>query len=215
MHAEAKQLADYLGFDATAAKARADKQKDKTLVVKGLWLGMPIEDACQTINHKVGSQLLSVTTDEKSKLKTSVLSKTVTLGIHSTDINHIKILADDSGKVTSFLFSKDILDDLFESEDMPQDEFLQTFIKAYRIPELKSEMREVKMRMLGATETLGFQQVYSYRSPKGFEITFFNELRSTDNPLFARSMGWVDYNDAGSMLLKRIPTIETRESKFD
>ena len=69
----------------------------------------------------------------------------------------------------------------------------------------------------GITTTFGYQYVYSYRSNEGYEVTFFEDIHPTDggNPPGARSMGWVDYNDAGSMLLKRIPTIETRESKFD
>jgi hypothetical protein len=210
----AKELAEYLGFDATAAKARADEQKGNTLVVKGLWLGMPIEDACQTINYKIGKQLLSVTADEKSRLKTILLSETI-MGVPTS--KQVEVLADDTGKVTSFLLSKDVLNALFDSKDMPRDEFLQTFINAYSIPELKSDVRELKVEFMGATSTIGFQQVYSYRSPKGFEVTFFGEprLEHEGGAMQARMLGMADYTDAGSMLLKKIATAKARESKFD
>lgn len=211
---EAKEYVALLSWDEAAAKARAAEQKVNTLVVKGLWLGMPIEDACQTINHKVGSLLLSVTTDEKSKLKTIILSKTI-MGVPTS--KHVEVLADESGKVTSLLLSKDVLDALFDSKDMPRDEFLQTFINAYSIPELKSDMRELKAGFMGATSTIGFQQVYSYRSPKGFEVTFFGEPRLEDEggAMQARMLGMADYGEAGSMLLKKIATAKARESKFD
>ncbi len=207
-------FAQYLGFDMDGAKARAEAQKGNTLVFKSLWLGMPIEDACQVINHRVGSLLVSVGTDEKSKKKSIILSKTI-MGMPTS--KHVEILADAEGKVSSILFSKEMLDALFETTNMPQQEFMQTFINAYDVPELESETQEIKAGFMGATSTIGWQQIYRHRSPKGYELTFFGEPRLQDDgeAMQARMMGLADYGEAGTMQLKKIKTAKERESKFD
>ena len=213
----AKGIVEYLGFDIVAVKARADKQKNNTLVFKNLWLGMPIEDACQTINQKVGKRFLSVTTDKESKMKIIALIDGTNEILNR---NYIDVLADESGKVTSFFLHKEIIDALFDSKDMPQSEFIQTFINNYKIPKLEPELREVKvggMNTIGDEKVVGFQQIYYYRSPKGFEITFYEEpqIKNISDVSKARMAGFANYSDAGSILLKKIGTAKARESKFD
>ncbi len=197
-------------WDEATAKAKADAQKGKTLVFKGLYLGMPIDDACGTLNHRLNDPgAVSVTTENGQK-RIELLRKMWGISVEKD----VEILADTSGNVSSILLSKQVLDILFDSENMPQKEFLQTFINAYDIPKLESEMKEWKVQLLGmgTAETVGIQQVYTYRSPKGFELIFFGKL-------WAGSEGdasWAaDYHEAGSMLLRKIPTAKARESKFD
>ena len=200
-----------ISWDEATAKAKADAQKGKTLVFKGLYLGMPLDDACGTLNHRLNDLgVVSVTTENGQKRIGLLWTMR---GIIDKDV---EILADTSGNVSSILLSKQVLDILFDSENMPPKEFLQTFIKAYDIPKLESEMKERKVQVqlfgMEAVETVGIQQVYTYRSPKGFELIFFGEL-------WAGSEGdasWAaDYHEAGSMLLRKIPTAKARESKFD
>ena len=133
------------------------------------------------------------------------------------DKKYAEILANTSGKVTSFLFSREILDVLFETKGMSQDDFMQTFSNAYAIPLLEPDQRDLKVNALGISRTIGFQIVYSYRSPVGFELNFFDEPRIIDEELAnqARVIGMTDYNEAGSMLLRAIDTAKVVESKFN
>jgi len=200
---------------APTARAGTDEQNANSIVFKGLSLGMPIDDACQTINAKIGRKMLSVSQDEKSKLKKILSDKTT-------------ILSDQSGNVTSFQISKELLDVLFVSSEMSQDDFLQSFINAYNIPELKSKMVEITaigqlammQRLSGESTSLGFQQVYTYQSPDGFELTFFGKpsIGGESDPVMLgilQRQGTTNLEEAGSMLLKTIPTAKAREANFD
>lgn len=199
---------------APTAGAATDEQNANSIVFKGLSLGMPIDDACETLNAKIGRKMLSVSQDEKSKLK-KILS------------DEVRILADQSGNVTSFQISKELLDVLFVSKEMSQDDFLQSFINAYNIPELKSKMVEITatgqlaamQRLSGESTALGFQQVYTYQSPDGFELTFFGKasIDGESDPLMLGLLQGHTTNleKAGSMLLKTIPTLKAREANFD
>lgn len=207
--------------DTSIPNITTGNQKAAQLIFKGLFLGMPIEEASQIINQKLGKQLLVVSTNPESHLKqTSLASAPMGMPAAMTGIpdkKYAEILANTSGKVTSFLFSREILDVLFETKGMSQDDFMQTFSNAYAIPLLEPDQRDLKVNALGISRTIGFQIVYSYRSPVGFELNFFDEPRIIDEELAnqARVIGMTDYNEAGSMLLRAIDTAKVVESKFN
>ena len=199
----------------------SSNQQPAQLVFKGLSLGMPIEEASQIINKKLGKELLVVSTNAESGLKQIYLTTSL-MGFPAVmtgipEKKHILIMANSSGKVISFLLSRDILDVLFETKDMPKEEFMQTFINAYGIPSLKPSKIDLKVNIMGLSKTIGFQIVYSFRSPDGFELNFFDEPIIIDEELSnkARVIGMGDYNEAESMLLRTIDKAEVTESRFD
>jgi len=60
----AKELADTLGFDPSVTKSKAEAFKGRTLVFKGFYLGMPVEDAQALVNHYMGLKQTSATAKE-------------------------------------------------------------------------------------------------------------------------------------------------------
>ncbi len=194
-------------------KALADGAKEKTLVFKDMWLGMPIEHACKVLNDRIGQPAFSVGRNDQRRKE--IVSYNAVFGVPQG--KYIEVLADDDGLVSSFMFSKELLDKLFDSAETPQDEFVKTFAKAYGIPEIESSMLELKSSSPAGDATYGLQRVLTHRSPKGFEITFYGEprIQNKEGIQDAKLLGVIDYCDFGSMRLKKIGTENKRESKFD
>lgn len=188
--------------DATfnALKAKGDKHKSETLVFKGFYLGMPIEDEALVVNYY-----------SREKPCQLVRRKDGSSYINS---GTIYVLSDKQGQVTKFKFCKEILHKMFDSERMPHQEFLQTFIKAYDVPSLSPVI--VEWKPLG--QIVGSQTVYTHQSDKGYYLKFFDakEIYDREGALSANLAGYgirkYGGDDDGVMLLE---TATERQSAFD
>lgn len=210
-------------FDVEAVKAKSISQKDKTLVFKGFYLGMPCDDALGLINHYM--KLPQSTAEPIPPLKTNFLSRDGKGPFRIVKLPEVTIIAkadldrgffavvDQEGKVSAFSVNPDIRNNLFDSTETPLDDFMQTFIDQYDIPELDMDQQTIEH----AGEVIGNQVQYTHRSPKGFELKFFGKTAVLDrNQLIALSLlGLGNYNPEGSFSLKSIQTQAERTRKFD
>lgn len=81
-------------------------------------------------------------------------------------------VADQQQQVVSFDISEALRNQLFGSDGMTRDEFLQAFINAYDIPRLNGDLLSLHMTYMGSQVEVGVQGIYRYRSDNGFELTY-------------------------------------------
>jgi hypothetical protein len=133
--------------------------------VKGFYLGMTIDAACENANKKLNAEIakiykpLKVTqnADGTFKLAPSTDSKDILVPLIQTDTN---------GVVIGIGFEKKLSDSLFNSSDMNDQEFTQTFMEAYNIPEMQDT---VEQNIFGDT-----QRSKRYNSPLGYALFISN-----------------------------------------
>ncbi len=126
-----------------------------TLIVKGLYVGMPGEEAKKAIivdGH--GKITLRPTTRYKEHGYDILLQ---TPDVPSGSMQGGIWTDPKDGTVTVFFFYKKLGDLLFNTEDQPPQEFAQTFINAYNIPKV-------------TPTTFSGMQCWSYVSPYGWTL---------------------------------------------
>lgn len=215
-------------------RGKAEKFKKSTLAFKGFYLGMPVADAQETINRLLGLEQIPVKPQEISgDALAGMVSTAMSRGFEDAfgelnpDLpfrtysrkNGFFIArepdsspfayADPSGKVTRFDLSAHTIRGLFG--DLPTEEFLQTFVNAYQLPELEPEIQKITATVMGFSQEIGFQNLYRHRNKKGFEIIYYDEAIYTDDS----SRGLADTPPKGTMTIQKIETAKQREAKFD
>jgi hypothetical protein len=124
--------------DAEAIRLRLKDQSVGQLVVKGIFLGMSIDDcyaAFQPFEKDTWYLQKGIRkVDGKDMLSLVFVSRECSMGG--------SILADAETKsVTRFFFDRPLTNFLFESDDLSADDFAQQFINGYSIPDLKPGTR--------------------------------------------------------------------------
>ena len=123
-------------------------------------------------------------------------------------------LADENGKVVAFELSEPIRNAIFESKDIPIKEFLQSFGDAYGIPKRMLIPTQIEIKSVSlssdAPEKVGFQTIFQHRSPKGFELTYWDDLI-----IFKKDVNYSLAAPIHSLTLKLIEDGEKRKSKFN
>jgi hypothetical protein len=225
-------------------KAKSDAYKDQTLVFKGFYLGMPVEDAQSIINFQLGLQQSSATplvnTNDAAAENNpgaqallgafgqlAEMAKTASGSDNSTSYNIYKkgnnlIVAQDDtqlpfaiagsdGKIVMFDLSPSVINRLFDAASTPSNEFLKGFMNAYRIPVMEPMSQKLVVSLMGMQQVVGVQSLLQYRSPKGFELTYHQDVLWDDQS--AKSL--VKYYPEGHITLKLIKTAQEREAKFN
>lgn len=144
----------YLSWDEAAAQARTNARRGNMFIFKDLYLGMPINDACQTLNKQLG-MVLGVRKDKAGR-------ESITLWSNG-GIKDIEVVADTSGNVSYFYFTSSIVDDLFDSRNMQMDEFVQAFVSAASLE--------------GSPPPGENQSYWEYHSPKGYHLKIAGDKR--------------------------------------
>jgi hypothetical protein len=201
-------------FEFEKVKSKGDAKKQSTLVFKGFYLGMPGEDAQGLLNHflklpqaksnplkRVNPGLFGAPDEGPYCIVTDEEGKYVA---KKNSMDHFALL-DEQGAVKEFLVSAEIRDALFDSKETPLDEFMQTFIDQYGVPELEQTLETITI----LNQDIGIQTFYVHRSPKGYELKFFGKL--IPNP----GRDKLTDGDVGGFYVKPIATEEQRNKKFD
>ncbi len=134
----------------------------KVLKFKGLHLGMPIEEAAAAM----ATHGMAADTDEDGGVRYTTLSgmnRKMTSMMGTGGVIRVwKIYADTSGGVDEIDLHRDGVDVLFNARDMSAEEFAQSFIDAYGIPEMKRYARDVDpalIEFVGTAFTTGWAYV--------------------------------------------------------
>jgi hypothetical protein len=201
-------------FEFEKVKSKGDAKKQSTLVFKGFYLGMPGEDAQGLLNHylklpqatsnplkRVNPGLFGAPDEGPYCIVTDEEGRYVA---KRNSMDHFALL-DEQGAVKEFFVSAEIRDVLFDSKETPLDEFMQTFIDQYGLPELDQTLEIIKI----LNQDIGIQTFFVHRSPKGYELKFFGKL--IPNP----GRDKLTDGDVGGFSVKPIKTEEQRNKKFD
>ena len=120
-------------------------------------------------------------------------------------------IADASGKVVSMEMNQRLLGQLFSAQNTPAQEFLESFITAYDIDGMDSQVQKIMATVMGTSKEIGFQNVLNHRSPKGFEVTYYGESVITEDGFET----FANTPPEGSLEIKKIGTAKERQSSFD
>lgn len=140
--------------NADEVRERLKVESKGKLVVKGLFLGMHLNDCYAALQSHLGEDtFLLRATARVDKSKVPVL-KILRKG--GSRVGEIR--ADpETETVQEFVFWPRLSDYLFNSADLGADEFAQKFIDNYKVPKLKPSRREK-------------QNVWLYEDPEGWEL---------------------------------------------
>ena len=116
-------------------------------------------------------------------------------------------ILDKDGKVIEFKIRPDIKDKFFGSNGTPFAEFMKTFITQYGLPSLKREQISLKHHL----EDIGWQEKYSHRDPKGYELIFWGEASVLDSS----KKNLVQEGEEGEIRVIKIKSEEERKNGFD
>lgn len=177
-------------FNYDNVRREAERHKRDTLVFKGFYLGMDIQNACGLINHYFNSDFSIEKLDQPKEGLFYVIRKAYTAndwgtgmaralyGGMLTEIGVIDekydllIAADKNRKVNVFHFSSKYTDALFNSVDMDVESFAKSFANAYGIPSLEVYQETKKTLKVFYQDAIPMDEViygYEYTSPKGWK----------------------------------------------
>lgn len=109
--------------------------KPQDLKIKGLYIGMPMEEALGTCKSTVAGTSIAEWADamqiEKSEDGTSMIAVRNVVGNPL-----LLVLSDANGKVRAFAFEYPAVNVLFNAKDMELKEFAQLFVDSYKLPGL-------------------------------------------------------------------------------
>lgn len=155
--------------EASQKVAKVAKADPKVLKVKGLWLGMNIDEVPAILKKQLPKWSVSGVKDlskgyyyipglisgliEPGSRFIVEVGGEIEMGAH--------VVADKDKKVSGFMFGYAV-DDLFNSADMDAKSFAQKFVSSYNIPKMKpsSDM-----------------QSWEYTSPDGFKVSINTKFK--------------------------------------
>ena len=158
-------------------KAKAETFKGKTLVFKGLYLDMPIEDAAVLLAIQIGN--------DKIKTMPSKFIESFSDGKWIRDEESgVRVTANVEGKVTAFYLPRKAIEKLFDSKNTDVTEFIKTFQAAYELPDFIVERVPLeffsKNAIVGKTQgiqpvasKLGFQAKWTATGKNGFSVAVY------------------------------------------
>ena len=137
-----------------SAASGLSEEKKPSIVVKGVYIGMDVQEAAKQIKTKLpeGWELSGPDKDDEGPGGYAI---TVYLWIGAALPGGV-IIADAEGKVTTIKLTTMLVDDMFQAENMEASEFAKKFAESYKIPSL-----EPKDSWDG----------WYYTSPEGYNVT--------------------------------------------
>lgn len=200
---EARQRLRYLDWDEAAGNARADAMKGRTIVFKGLYLGMPVEDAAIVLER----QLRAAGSVEPLFVEQKKGLPVVRRGVD------IMIDGDARGQVTRFYLANAVADQLFDTVSLSNTEFVTTFIKAYRVSDaIRSSDYEP---ILIDGKSVGSQKRHVYRHPVGYTLTFYDAYAFNVSGAPRNALATGACKPIGSISVQRVDSDAERAAKFN
>lgn len=200
---EARQRLRYLDWDEAAANARADAMKDRTLVFKGLYLGMPVEDAAITLERQLRAAGVAEPLYIEQEQGVPVVRRGVDIGIDG----------DAEGCVTRIYLANSVVDLFFDTASLSNAEFITTFIQAYGDSAVVRSSEYEPIFIDG--QSVGSQKRHVFRYPVGYALIFYDAyaFNVSGAPCDALAVGAC--KPMGSFALQRVDSDEERAAKFD
>lgn len=199
----AKQRLAYLDWDDEAAASRAEGMKATTLVFKGLYLGMPIQDAAITLEKRLR---------EMGQDEMIFVQEENPIQVIRKDVN-IEVIAKQEGLVDSIYLSNRAADRLFDTADSSNPEFIKTFVDAY---DIKDAVQVIdNSPIFNGGKPVGSQKRFVYRHSSGYELSFydsyaFHTIGTTESCLATGAC-----KPVGSFSIKKIASEEERAANFN
>lgn len=201
------------GADTDAKKIQdiikiSEKFKKNTIVFKGFYLGMQINDAKLLLDNYINNYGINFKINEIKDGRFLLSDK---------EAKYVTIQSDTNGNVIYFKLKKQITDILFDSSDMDRNDFLQTFINAYNIKELKPLTKKIDS---GMGQIIGYQSIYQYKT-NNYELNFYEDLNADKGELLGvimtRQMFGMPagFEDAGTFELIKLQNSKQKVNKFD
>lgn len=124
------------------------------LKVKGLYLGMNIDDADVVLNNLGYSFQVTELATPKNNGDTYILG--------TTDSKLLCILADSNKKVNIIYLAAQLVDNLFNTSDLPAKDFVRKFMDSYNIP---------SMDVVAGDDIV----YWRYVSPNGYKVEIYDD----------------------------------------
>ena len=198
---EARQRLLFLNRDEATAEAVAAEKKKSMLVFRGLYLGMPIQDAAITLEKRLAEAKQDVTLYVTGEAK----SLRVVQGVE------IEINADESGNVISFYLANSFADVLFDTHDAPLSVFIKMFLQAYGVTDVNEKVERVPVLFEG--RQIGTQQQRIFRHPSGYELVFYDSYAVKSSESTEDALGSGLCKPIGSFLIRKIDGAQASEAK--
>ena len=143
---------------------KAKSQKSRTLVFKGLYIGMPIYETLKILKAQCKASSNDFRIEKGHDESLYLYSDQRYFGT-----------SDNKTFLTSLTLKRDLIDQLFHTKGMTWSRFMQQFINSYNIPELKYERDFSRYGVV--------DDIYSYDSPQGYQIKFVEDYYNTKRGL--------------------------------
>lgn len=160
--AKIKAIAEW---DDTPAIARADGMKNKTIVFKSLYLGMPLQDAYYLLYRALdlnSNKDFEIAMGDEGVAIVSKGAMAIGLMGGAANLYEAFVKADGNGNVIAIELKEVIVDKLFAAKGMDGSAFADQFVKAYSIPQMD------------LTGTFG-NPAWTYTSKDGAKLTIDSE----------------------------------------
>jgi|LSQX01.1.fsa_nt_gb TPR repeat protein len=170
-----------IALDSDEVKSRAENAAKTEFVFKGLYPGMPVEDAAYTLEQILqkdkqnGKLILFISKDKNGNRKVS----------HE---NLVEITGDSSGKVTNIFIDNSIADILFETQMISNEKFISFFSNKYNLSD--TTRSETTAFITADGRRAGSQKQIIYKHESGSEIVFYgsyiiSRLKGAQDPVKA------------------------------
>ena len=186
----------------------AEQHKESTLVFKSFYLGMPIDDAVKLVACYLGKDA------NNSGLSSAAYADGKWV---MDDASGVRITADKDGKVTAFYFPKKCVATLFEANDLDTASFIETFQKAYSLPDFTRLTGPIevfsKNAMVGRMDGISpiamkfaLQVKWTTTSDKGASITILGDITVLDKQTLMQfnMADSISIIPDGSLLIRKI-----------
>lgn len=200
---EARQRLRYMDWDEAAADARANAMKDRTIVFKGLYLGLSVEDAAIVLERRLraAGSIEPLFVEQKKGLP--VIRRGVDIAIDG----------DAEGRVVSIYLANVFVDKLFDTANVPNAEFISTFVESYGASDAVRTSDYEPILIDG--KSVGSQKRFVFRHSVGYELIFYDSYAFNASGATRNALATGACKPMGSFAVRRIDSAEERAAKFD
>jgi hypothetical protein len=171
--------------------------------IVGVQLGMKLDEVIEILSGELPGIKFSSSDEQFENCSTSVEGEFSNVGPKSEEAAmlsfvaglmgalkgaSVKLGANENGDLTYLEIGGSIVDKLFESGDMSDERFIQTFIDSYEIPTMDRNLDKVSGFSGGDFGTEGLQTTWTHESDTGFALKIYGES-SSDNTVFDSAKG--------------------------
>ncbi len=158
---------------------KAKKATHSSPIFKGLYLGMPIEDAAKLLSFYYKRPLKVSINDTRAQV---MIKNPALEGIPNAELLYqidvvLASTQPNSRSVSAFCLPSYLVDSMFECGDQDARQFSRNFCEAYHIPQMASEIIDLKT-IIG--KVVGTQSFYFYRDV-AFELRIFDDAAFEKN----------------------------------